>query len=243
MWIVAVTAVGVQIGHGPVVDSTTVRIVPLGGHWGVGSGSVANEVTVGSPFVKLVGGAIPVIIGLVQLMSFRADGHHFPIVAMAAFTLIAIGDEVGKWGTFIQYFFHVTDEIEVGFGLHIVPDVGHGIPARFPIDQQPGFDDPPVGIYFVFIKEIFDQNGSNGEFEDLVFPEGCCCPLRYPDIAAFVGVVGEERRIKVVGQHPVVGLEIFYFPFEKLVLGKALKRFLGNVKPDTFGYWLLTFHQ
>src|SRR5947199_6895512 len=153
------------------------------------------------PTRQLIVSAIGVNVVLVQFARFGADGKDYARVLMALLAFVGVGNEVSE-GVLLSGMIGVADgdrirrEIESGFGLAFVPNVGQANPSVFAVNQQPRLDK----FFFPIFCRKCEALGQNGAYRKIKY---CFVAIlgmsswRHPHEAIFTGIIGKQRRVEI----------------------------------------------
>ncbi len=234
--IVAMPAIGLQVRARAGVQRAARWIVPHGHLRRTIRRRRALQIADLGPVSELVEAAFGIVEILVEVARLGTDGRHGLGAVVTAFTLVGVGDYIvdgvprpgwvhpvhGGW---------VGGDIESSFGLFPVPYIRQSDPAGPAVHQQACLDDALLAALVGVGKgEGLGEDGTYGEVEGLGVAVSCRSARWHPDEPVLSRVVGEERGVKVVGEHSGVGPEGGGVSDEELPGGELGGEWLGDVR-------------
>ncbi len=230
------STVDFQPGAGPRFEAAGGRIVPHGQARRVFRIGTAGKCMVARPVGQLVFGPLGIGEVAIEMPGLRSQRLKVIALLVTALALVGVGDDVvvGPLGSLFvdpADVDQVAGDVEPGLGLLGIPDIRQSDPAiGLPLENA-RFEQPPSKRRVARVDGIGEglgDHGADGKLERLVLTILGDGALGQPDEAILIGVIREQGRIQIVGNHASERTLRAAVALEQAIFGKLLGRLVAR---------------
>ncbi len=209
--VVAMGTVDLEPGAGPGFERAALGVVPDRQFGSLRRRRSTRQCPQSRPVLELVLHSGRVSIVAVEVPGLGTDRSHLFAGLVATLALIGVGDDI-VIRTFLAVAMNPRDvlcsagKLQGGIGLLGIPDIGQADPAVGFSFQNACLDEPSSLSRITQIAGVgkrLGDHGADGKLECLAVAVGCMRPPWQLDEAILQGVIGEERRVQIIGNDAV----------------------------------------